>query len=224
MNRTLRHPPPVYGLVRRPLGRAALAVVALASLVAFAALTTGSVPVDRTRAGVTAGRDTGWRAVPPAWPVTGSVAGGNLLLPAPTRLRIPALGIDAPLEILRLDPTGALEVPRDFARPGWYADGTSPGDIGPAVIAGHVDSWRGPAIFSRLRELRAGDLVEVARGDRWIDFRVVATRQYAKTRFPTAEVYGPTPDPELRLITCGGGFDDSRRSYVDNVVTYAVAP
>lgn len=140
----------------------------------------------------------------------------------PTRLRIPAIGVDAALESLHLDAAGALRAPRDFDRPGWYADGTTPGAVGPAVIAGHVDSTRGVAVFFRLHELTAGDWVEVSRGGRWVAFRVVATSRYAKSRFPTMQVYGPTPDPQLRLITCGGVFDQSRRSYLDNVVVFAV--
>jgi sortase (surface protein transpeptidase) len=91
------------------------------------------------------------------------------------------------------------------------------------VIAGHVDSHAGPAVLFRLYQLRPGDLVQVQRGDRWLAFRVIATARYAKDRFPTGEVYGPTPDPQLHLITCGGSFDATRRSYVDNVVAYAVA-
>jgi sortase (surface protein transpeptidase) len=154
-----------------------------------------------------------WPAGSPTPPVTG----------APTRVRIPAIRVDAPLETLRLDAAGALQAPRDFARPGWYADGTRPGDIGPAVIGGHVDSRRGPAVFYRLPDLKPGDLVEVQRGPVWLSFRVVRSAWYPKSRFPTAEVYGPTPDPQLRLITCGGAFDTSRRSYVDNLVVYAVA-
>jgi hypothetical protein len=141
----------------------------------------------------------------------------------PSRVRIPSIGVDAPLDPLRLDAAGALEVPQDYARPGWYADGTLPGDPGPAVIAGHVDDKRGPAIFYRLHELRPGDEVDVLRGARWVPFRVVGTERYAKNRFPNARVYGPTPDAELRLITCGGAFDRRRGSYVDNVVVYAVA-
>jgi LPXTG-site transpeptidase (sortase) family protein len=143
--------------------------------------------------------------------------------PAPTRVRIPAIGVDAPLETLHLDGSGALAAPRRFAEAGWYADGTPPGEVGPAVIAGHIDSTRGPAVFYRLDRLRPGDLVEVARGGHWLGFRVVATGRYAKQAFPTAAVYGPTPDPQLRLITCGGAFDRTHRSYVDNTVVYAVA-
>jgi LPXTG-site transpeptidase (sortase) family protein len=156
----------------------------------------------------------------PAWP--GAPAGPVTAAP-PTRVRIPAIRVDSPLESLGLDDAGALRAPVDYGRAGWYAGGTAPGDTGPAVIAGHVDSHAGPAVFFRLYQLRPGDLVQVQRGDRWLAFRVIATARYAKDRFPTGEVYGPTPDPQLRLITCGGSFDATRRSYVDNVVAYAVA-
>jgi len=96
------------------------------------------------------------------------------------------------------------------------------GDVGPAVIAGHIDSIAGPSVFFKLTKLKAGDLVQVERGGRWINFTVVAVGQYPKSNFPTADVYGPTPTPQLRLITCGGSFNRGKKSYVDNVVVYAV--
>ena len=140
----------------------------------------------------------------------------------PNRLRVPAIEVDTGLETLALDQTGALEPPRDFGSAGWYGAGTAPGDPGPAVIAGHVDSQRGPAVFYRLHQLRPGDTVDVERGGSWLMFRVIETKRYAKDQFPTTDVYGPTPDAQLRLITCGGQFDHSRRSYLDNVVVFAV--
>jgi sortase (surface protein transpeptidase) len=121
-----------------------------------------------------------------------------------------------------VDQAGVLKSPVDYARPGWYAGGIAPGEVGPAVIAGHVDSARGPAVFYRLRDLKPGDVVEVARGDQWVKFRVVASERHPKDQFPTDRVYRPTPVPELRLITCGGTFDRNRRSYEDNIVVYAV--
>jgi hypothetical protein len=145
------------------------------------------------------------------------------LVDRPTRVRIPAIRVDSPLDPLALDAGGALQAPNNFAHAGWYAAGTTPGAVGPAVIAGHVDSRSGPAVFLRLYQLRPGDQVQVQRDDRWLTFRVVSKARYPKNRFPTADVYGPTPDPQLRLITCGGSFDAHRRSYVDNVVIYAVA-
>ncbi|MFF5081016.1 class F sortase [Actinoplanes sp. NPDC000266] len=141
----------------------------------------------------------------------------------PTRLRVSAIGVDTPLETLGLGADGALQPPEAFGKAGWYADGTAPGDTGPAVIAGHVDSKAGPAIFYRLRELKAGDRIDVVRGGRIVRFTVTSSRWYPKSDFPTGEVYGPTPDRQLRLITCGGVFDRSLRSYRDNLVVYAVA-
>jgi LPXTG-site transpeptidase (sortase) family protein len=137
-------------------------------------------------------------------------------------VRIPSIGVSSSLERLTLDSTGALRAPRDYASAGWFAGGVAPGDAGPAVIAGHVDSYRGPAIFYRLHQLRPGDLVQVQRAGQWLSFQVVSIEQYAKDKFPSAKVYRPTPGPELRLITCGGGFDSAKRSYQDNLVVYAI--
>jgi LPXTG-site transpeptidase (sortase) family protein len=152
-------------------------------------------------------------APPPERPADGT---------SPTRVRIPAIEVDAPLEPLTLDGTGQLTAPVRFTDAGWYAGGTPPGEVGPAVIAGHVDSTSGPAVFFRLGQLHPGDVVEVERGRTWVRFRVVAVERYPKERFPTDKVYGPTPDPQLRLITCGGRFDRARRSYLDNTIVYAV--
>jgi hypothetical protein len=147
--------------------------------------------------------------------------------PAPVRpltVTVAAIGVRSSLVPLRLDRAGALQPPADFGHAGWYVGGPTPGDPGPAVIAGHVDSRAGPAIFFRLRELRPGDAVLVTRSDhRTVRFRVVKVERYPKAAFPTQQVYGPTPDRALRLITCGGSFDYARRSYRDNVVVYAVA-
>ena len=141
---------------------------------------------------------------------------------APTRVRVPEIGLDSPLETLHIG-KGVLQPPKRFDRAGWYADGTAPGDVGPAVIAGHVDSKAGPAVFYRLRELTAGDRIDVLRGGLVLHFTVTRTAWYPKNDFPTEEVYGPTPDRQLRLITCGGVFDHELRSYRDNLVVYAVA-
>jgi LPXTG-site transpeptidase (sortase) family protein len=141
----------------------------------------------------------------------------------PTRLKIKAIGVDTALETLRLGGDGALIPPKNFAKAGFYADGTMPGDTGPAVIAGHVDSKRGPAVFYDLREMQSGDKIQVVRGGRTLTFTVTRTAWYPKNKFPVDEVYGPTPDRQLRLITCGGVFDRSLRSYKDNLVVYAVA-
>jgi sortase family protein len=163
----------------------------------------------------------------PDWSAAGAVNPFGLpataLRGAPTRLRVKAIGIDSALDSLHLGADGALIPPKGYTKAGWYADGTAPGDRGPAVIAGHVDSKRGPAVFYKLRELEAGDKIEVVRGGRTVRFTVVSTAWYPKAKFPAAKVYGPTPDRQLRLITCGGVFDRSLRSYTDNLVVYAVA-
>jgi hypothetical protein len=141
----------------------------------------------------------------------------------PSRLRVKAIGLDTSLEKLHLGAGGALVPPQKYGLAGWYSGGTAPGDVGPAVIAGHVDSKSGPAIFYRLRELTVGDRIEVVRGGAIVRFTVVRVAWYPKTGFPSGEVYGPTPDRQLRLITCGGVFDHRLRSYKDNLVVYAVA-
>jgi Sortase domain len=140
----------------------------------------------------------------------------------PTRVRIPTIGVNTGLEALSLDRSGALNPPQAYARAGWYAAGVVPGDQGPAVIAGHVDSLKGPAVFFRLHELRPGDLVEVQRDGDWLTFRVTGSSRYPKDQFPSEQVYAPTPGPELRLVTCGGSFDTAAGSYRDNVVVSAV--
>jgi LPXTG-site transpeptidase (sortase) family protein len=141
----------------------------------------------------------------------------------PTRLRVKEIGVDTSLETLKLGANGELQPPKTNGHAGWYADGTAPGDLGPAVLAGHVDSKQGPAVFYRLREITTGDKIEVTRGDRTVTFTVTSTAWYPKNAFPTEQVYGPTPDRQLRLITCGGVFDKTLRSYTDNLVVYAVA-
>jgi sortase (surface protein transpeptidase) len=159
---------------------------------------------------------------PPAPVLSGPVSATTGV--AGVRVLIPAIGVDSSLAPLGVDGAGALIPPADFAQAGWFAAGTVPGDVGPAVIAGHVDSSTGPAVFYRLDDLAAGDGVQITRSDgRVVDFRVTRVAEYPKDDFATAEVYGPTTGAELRLITCGGSFDTSRRSYRDNVVVYATA-
>jgi sortase (surface protein transpeptidase) len=137
-------------------------------------------------------------------------------------LVVPRLGLSSPLEALSLDKAGVLQPPTDYRQAGWYARGVVPGNLGPAVIAGHLDSVDGPAVFLRLAELRPGDLVLVGRSDgRTAAFRVSFTEQVTKGAFPTEQVYGPTPTPQLRLITCGGAFDHRLRRYPDDVVVFA---
>jgi sortase (surface protein transpeptidase) len=143
--------------------------------------------------------------------------------PMPTGLSIPAIGVDEPTLVpLGRNPDGSMEVPADFARAGWFTGGPTPGTPGPAVIAGHVDSRAGPAVFFRLRQLTAGDVVTVrlSNGKR-ARFVVDGVDLYPKDDFPTEAVFGAVPGTALRLITCGGSFDRIARSYRSNVVVYA---
>ncbi|MBE3202720.1 class F sortase [Frankia sp. CH37] len=143
----------------------------------------------------------------------------------PVRVRIPAISVSAPVVSLTLDDSGRLRAPSRFEETGWNAAGPEPGEPGTAVIAGHVDSRTGPAVFFRLRELVAGDRVEVERADGSSAVFVVRRRAwFPKDALPAAEVYGPTGAPELRLITCGGVFDRARSSYRDNLVVFADLP
>jgi hypothetical protein len=140
----------------------------------------------------------------------------------PVALTIPAIGVRTPLIRLGLTPKGALQVPPSASIAGWYTGSPRPGAIGSAVIAGHIDSYLGPGVFYRLSLLQPGDRLYVRRADGTLAvFRVTSVDTYPKDHFPTRSVYGPTPDPELRLITCGGTFDPSLRSYLSNVVVYA---
>jgi Sortase domain len=145
--------------------------------------------------------------------------------PVPVRLEIARIGVSTGLQRLGRDHHGAVEVPsgpHKWEEAGWYAPGTRPGDPGSAVILGHVDSKRGPAVFYRLRELRPGDDITVTRADgSAVHFTVDRTEQYPKRRFPTDDVYYPTLTPELRLVTCGGQFDRAWGHYLDNVIVFA---
>lgn len=144
-------------------------------------------------------------------------------VPKPTRLVIPAIGVRTNLIRLGMTRHGTLQVPASAAVAGWFTGSPRPGGIGPSIIAGHIDSRSGPGVFFRLRDLHRGEKVYVSRANGSVaTFRITAVRTYAKSRFPTAAVYGPVPDAELRLITCGGQFDQATGSYLSNVVAYAV--
>ena len=140
----------------------------------------------------------------------------------PVAVEIPSIGVSSRLIRLGLNADGTMEVPRDYGVAGWFTGGAMPGEDGPAVISGHVDSRSGPAVFYRLRDLGRGDTVRVRRADgRWLRFEVTGSARYAKATFPTDAVFGPVTGPVLRLITCGGAFDRSSGHYLDNVVVTA---
>jgi sortase (surface protein transpeptidase) len=141
---------------------------------------------------------------------------------APTRLIIPSIGVRTGVVRLGLTSSRALQVPASAAVAGWYTGSSRPGAVGAAVIVGHIDSESAPGVFFRLRLLRPGRLVYVRRADGSLAvFRVTAVRSYQKAGFPTLAVYGPTPNAQLRLITCGGAFDFETGHYLSNVIVYA---
>ena len=146
----------------------------------------------------------------------------TLTVPPPVTLRIPAIGVHSRLIRLGITRQGTLQVPKSTSVAGWYTASPRPGEIGSSVIAGHIDSHLGPGIFYRLRELRPGNRIYVRQANgKLAIFRVTGVREYAKAHFPTARVYGPAPDAELHLITCGGTFDYATHSYLSNVVVYS---
>ncbi len=142
----------------------------------------------------------------------------------PVSIAIASIGVDSKTLVnLGKLPDGSLQVPTDFGKAGWYTEGPAPGQFGPAVIVGHVDSTNGPGIFYKLGALRPGATVTVRRADgSTARFRVDMVARYPKDRFPTSTIYGDTTQrAELRLITCGGGFDRKTGHYLDNVVAFA---
>jgi LPXTG-site transpeptidase (sortase) family protein len=144
-------------------------------------------------------------------------------VPAPIALAIPAIGVKTPLIRLALTRAGTLQVPSSTAVAGWFTGSPRPGATGAAVIAGHIDSYLGPGVFFRLRELKRGNLIYIRRRHGSLAvFRVTAVRTILKTKFPTEAVYGPVPTAQLRLITCGGTFDPDTGHYLSNVIVFAV--
>ena len=151
---------------------------------------------------------------------------GSLTSPMPASvpvgLAIPALGVTSAVIGLGLEDDGSMEVPSGAYPAGWYDQSPTPGELGPAILAAHVD-WGGkPGVFHAIRDLQPGDEVSVARQDGSIaTFRVDRVDEYAKEAFPTDAVYGDLDHAGLRLITCGGDFDDDSGSYEDNIVVFA---
>lgn len=143
----------------------------------------------------------------------------------PSRIVIPRIDVNASIMELGTNPDGTVEVPPlDQAQlAGWYEPGASPGEVGNSVIVGHVDSAMiGPAVFYSLGALDPGDAISVVRDDgRQVDFTVDSVVSYPKTEFPTELVYGPTDQIGLRVVTCGGTFDEAANSYPDNIVVFA---
>ena len=166
----------------------------------------------------------------PSGGAAGSVGFGrahplSLRRSVPVSVRIPAIGVTSYLLHLGVDADGAVQVPSldtEAGEAAWYKYSVTPGQVGASVIEGHVDSYSGPAVFYRLGALHPGDRVEVRLADRVTAvFRVTGVREYLKSRFPAKVIYGATRYASLRLITCGGAFDDATGHYLSSTVVYA---
>lgn len=160
----------------------------------------------------------------PPGPVETSPVRVGMARSIPTRIRIPKINVSSRLVPLGLNRDGTIEVP-EVSHPqdaGWYRLGPTPGEVGPAVILGHVDGRGQKGVFYDLKKLVPGDEIDIDRSDgTTARFRVDHLDEVAKTHFPTQAVYGDTDTPQLRLITCGGSFDRAAGSYRDNIIVYA---
>jgi hypothetical protein len=216
--RHARHSPPWRQATRRPLTAAVLLSGVLAMVIAIVGLLVlaGRPGHPPGSAGAAAAGLAPLGKLPPLMePMTLAAA-------PPVALQIPAIGVRTRLVQLGITRQGTLQVPSSPSVAGWYTGSPRPGEIGSSIIAGHIDSYLGPGVFYRLRELHPGDRIYVLQADgKSAVFRVTAVHQYPKAHFPEAAVFGPVPDAELRLITCGGTFDYARRSYLSNIVVYS---
>ena len=213
------------GVLRRVLGFG-LGLVLVLGAVTLGAVTLGNTIVASVSpphsASIPIPASTPEAIPPPPLPTHSAPAG--LPHQEPVRVTVPRVGIDAKVTKVDLNTDGTLKVPPDNTVTGWYSKGPAPGDAGgpPAVIAGHVDSRAGPAVFFSLRQGRPKDKVIVQRADgSTAVFVVYRVAQFPKTKFPAEQVYAPGPRAELRLITCSGTFDYDARSYLSDFVAYA---
>ena len=197
-------------------------------------LWTAITVVVLTGAALTAiGLGGGGAALPPpvAYPATSTAApstGGHTSTlevtarSAPGRLTVPRLGLSVTLGTLGLNADGTVQVPGTPEQAGWFDQGPTPGQLGSAVVLGHVDSWRGPGVFFTLRTLVAGDQLDVTLVDGVVaQFAVTSVQTYLKQAFPARQVYGSHGVSSLQLVTCGGAFDSATGSYLSNVVVYS---
>ncbi len=141
----------------------------------------------------------------------------------PTHITVPSVGIDASVTTVGRDSQGSIQMPPLFDwTTGWYKYSPTPGETGPAIIVGHVDTYKGISVFWHLREVKKGDIINISRADgSKVKFKVTALKQFSQADFPTQQVYGNLKYPGLRLITCGGAFDKQTASYTQNTVVYA---
>ena len=208
-----------WGIPLRNMNRLRLWMVAAAALLLIGAgsLTAGLGGSDRPLARP-APSPAAIRAIVAAPPM---VAALDTARSVPLTLRIPAIGLSVPLTTLGLNDDGSVQVPTGAQQPGWFKLGPTPGQIGSAVILGHVDSQQGPGVFFELRTITAGDQVDVDLTDGAVaQFTVNTVVSYSKQQFPAQRVYGSHGSSALQLVTCGGVFDNQTGSYLSNIVVY----
>lgn len=211
--------PPRTVTASRPIGRGLLwsaAAFLLGSLLVYNSVDTSADPKPQSQTAVAAS----------ASPRATNPAVSNLALPrsAPKRLTIPAIAVDAPFTQLGIGATGQLDAPPAGNRNlvGWFKDGAAPGERGSSIIAGHVDTKTGPAVFMQLESLKPGSTINITREDGMVAiFKVDSIEVFNKAKFPNDRVYADVPSAQLRVITCGGAYDRKVRDYVDNVVVFA---
>lgn len=155
-----------------------------------------------------------------------AVHGPHLPRSQPTRIDIAAIGVHSALITVGVSPDGTLQVPQpgpDYNKAAWFSGSPTPGQVGPSLIEGHIDSAaEGPSVFFRLGQLRPGDEIQVHRQDgRTAIFRVTGAKQYPKTSFPTERVYRSIDHAGLRLVTCGGKFDSATGNYLSDILVFA---
>ncbi|MFC9245828.1 class F sortase [Streptomyces sp. NPDC057136] len=225
--------PPGTAPAPRPLGRAMLwpaAAVALGFLLVYNSLGTSSPSEDKPLAPVVSAPATPRASVSAAPSASAaprpSASAADPALPrsAPKRLSIAEIAVNAPFTQLSIGPSGQLNAPPadDANLVGWFQGGATPGERGTSVVAGHLDTKTGPAVFLLLGALKPGNMVDITREDGIVArFKVDSVETFSKARFPNERVYADTPSPQLRLITCGGKYDKEAKDYKDNVVVFA---
>ncbi|GAU69222.1 putative peptidase [Streptomyces sp. NBRC 110611] len=206
----------------RPVGRGLLwsaAAFLLGSLLVYNSVDTSADPKPQSGPAVAASASPQTNGSSSA-----AVRGLEMARSAPKRLRIPAIAVDAPFTPLSLGPSGQLDAPPAGNRNlvGWFKDGASPGERGASILAGHVDTKTGPAVFMQLESIKPGSTINITREDGTVAiFKVDSVETFNKKQFPNDRVYADAPTAQLRIITCGGAYDRKVRDYVDNVVVFA---
>ena len=200
-------------------GWVVILVAATVAMLVSVAVATGAIggSPDKATDGRTSKASTSEPSTPAA---TGTVKTLSMPKSVPVRLRVPGIAVDSNLMDLGLKRDGSLETPPGAFPAGWFTGAPTPGEVGPAIIVGHV-RYDSPGVFARLTEMQRGDRILVDRKNgSTATFRVTELAHFSKSRFPTKQVYGNIDHAGLRLITCGG-LDAETNEFDENVVVFA---